>query len=136
VTRRSVLFALAAVAALAACSKSDAPIDPVWGKQACAHCAMIVGDKRYAAQVLAEGDRFFFDDIGCMVLWTEAQKAKPVRAWVRDPQATAWVDATSARYASGAHTPMDFGFETRGEGGVGWSEMRQQVIARKKDVPR
>lgn len=132
-TRRELL-ALALGAAVAvgagACQKLDEAVDPAWGKQPCAHCAMLVSDKRYAAQVVADGDRKYFDDIGCMVLWTKERKSAPERAWVR--AADRWVDAKGARYVSGAKTPMDFGFEASASGadGVGWDEMRDKVIAK------
>lgn len=129
-TRRQLLGSLlGAGLVLAACGKPNEPADPVWGKEPCAHCAMVVGDKRYAAQAVSDGDRFYFDDIGCLVLWEEARKAKPERRWVKDGQGGSWLDAKSARYVSGAKTPMDFGFEGRKDGGVGWDEMRDQVIA-------
>lgn len=133
-TARTVLGrTLATAMALAACAKASSPADPVWGKEPCAHCAMVVGDKRHAAQVMDDGDRHYFDDIGCMVLWGDEHSDRPHASWVRDAGGAAWIDARSARYGAGARTPMDFGFETRAEGGVGWNEMREQVIAKQKE---
>lgn len=136
-SRRSVLtWAVAAVAAGAACEKLDAAADPVWGKEPCAHCAMLVGDRRYAAQAVTSGERKFFDDVGCFVLWSEERPGRAQKAWVRDAVGTGWVEATSARYAKAARTPMDFGFEGRAVAGadptVGWEEMRATVLARVK----
>jgi copper chaperone NosL len=135
VTRRELLLAVLAVggSSLAvACTKADEAVDPVWGKQPCAHCAMLVSDKRYAAQLVHDGDRKYFDDIGCMIGWLEERKAKPERVWVRDAEAGRWSEARSARYAHGAKTPMDFGFESRASGDVSWDEMRERVIAKKR----
>lgn len=126
--RRRELLLGAAGLVLFACTKTDEPVDPVWGKEPCAHCKMLVGDRRYAGQVVADGDRRYFDDIGCMVGWLEGKKAE--RMWVRDAALGGWLEAKSARYVEGARTPMDFGFEARAEGGVGWDEMRDKVIAR------
>jgi hypothetical protein len=84
-----------------------------------------------AAQAVNDGDRFFFDDIGCMVLWLDEHGNQPSAAWVRDANANRWLDAKAARYEGGKKTPMDFGFEGHSEGGVGWDEMRAQVIAKK-----
>ena len=126
--RRAVLLGIAGLVVLA-CAKVDEPVDPVWGKEPCAHCRMLVSDKRYAAQVAADGERKYFDDIGCMVSWLADKKAQ--RMWVRDASSNRWVDAKSARYVEGAKTPMDFGFEARAEGGVGWDEMRDKVNARR-----
>src|SRR5262245_32503958 len=131
ITRRSILQ-VAASACLApiafkvfgGCTKgASEPLDPIWGKEPCAHCNMIVSDRRYAAQVMtASSDRKYFDDIGCMVLWIEEQntngaRTSPANVWVHDSVDTttttmssnrSWVDAKSARYVRGAKTPMDF----------------------------
>ncbi len=130
--RRRALLALTAlvVGAGAACTKDDQPEDPAWGKQPCAHCAMLVSDKRFASQLVEGGERRYFDDVGCMVLWMEERKATGARAWVR--QGDAWVSARSARFEPGARTPMDFGFEAKGDGPRGWDEVREQVLARKR----
>ena len=130
-TRRAVLGLLVA-SVLIGCTNTDEGVDPVWGKEPCAHCRMIVSDKRFAAQLVDNGDRRWFDDIGCMVLWIEERKAKPSRTWVRDGQTGRWTDARVARYSAGARTPMDFGFEARGDEGVGWDEMRERVLAKSK----
>lgn len=138
--RRELLAGIAG-ALLFACAKADSPIDPVWGKEPCAHCRMLVSERRYAAQAAADGERKFFDDIGCMVLWVAENKAE--RVWVQDPEQNRWVDAKSARYVEGAKTPMDYGFEARAEGAppkapgagensIGWDEMRDRVIAKGK----
>ena len=134
-TRRALLAALATVALVSACAKTDEPAEPVWGKEPCAHCAMIVGDRRYAAQLVAFGERKYFDDIGCMVVWLRDHGDKAERTWVRDVSGARWVDAKSARYMDGAQTPMDFGFETRDDG-VGWDEMRDRVLARSAQKKR
>jgi hypothetical protein len=132
VTARA-LITLLAVTASVSCSKPDQPTDPVWSKEPCAHCAMVVGDRRYAAQAVADGDRRWFDDVGCMVLWEDARKTKPTHRWVRDAEAGGWLDARVARYVAGAKTPMDFGFEGRKTGGVSFDEMRDLVLAKEKN---
>ena len=114
-----------------ACTRGDAPSDPVWGKEPCAHCAMLVSDKRYAAEIVTDGDRKFFDDIGCMVLWLDEHGGKAEHSWVRTPDAARWSDATSSHYAEGAKTPMDFGFEPKAGDGLGWAEMRDRVRSRR-----
>jgi hypothetical protein len=126
--RRFLLACAGACLATIACAKTDEPADPVWGKEPCAHCAMLVGDRRAAAQLSAGGQRRFFDDIGCMVLWIEKAHVKPERVWVREG-GLRWVDAKTTRYAHGARTPMDFGFAPAAEG-MGWDEMREKVIAK------
>ncbi len=130
-TRRALLRALLAGAIAAACTTSDGPTDPVWGKQSCAHCAMVVSDRRFAAQLLtAAGDRHFFDDPGCLVSFGEDRGLGSARAWVYDDGVRRWVDARAERYQDGAATPMDFGFEAKGDGGLGWADVRARVLAK------
>lgn len=133
-SRRSALGVLAAFAvlAVASCKQSDGPVEPVWGKEPCAHCKMLVSDKRYAAQAIDQaGEHRFFDDVGCMVLWVDAhQPAAP--AWVRESSSGTWLDARTAHYLQGARTPMDFGMEARADGSLGFEAMRNAVLERKR----
>jgi nitrous oxide reductase accessory protein NosL len=131
--RRFLCLAMGAGTLLVAgCERSlDQPADPVWGKQPCAHCAMLVSERPHAAQAtLEDGRRLYFDDIGCLVSSLEAERAATRGAWVRDGAAERWLDARSARYRSGARTPMDFGFEAHPAGGLSYDEMRALVLAR------
>jgi len=134
---RRTFLALAAFGAVAACTSSDAVVEPVWGKEPCAHCAMVLSDKRFGAQlVTSDGDRFTFDDVGCMVLFFEERNVVAKRAWVRDGEAGRWVDAAHARYVAGAKSPMDFGYEARAAtdgSGVACSDMRQTVLAKRRN---
>lgn len=131
-SRRAMVAVLIGAVLAAACTRSDAATEPVWGKEPCAHCKMLVSDKRYAAQVVDElGEHKFFDDIGCMVLWMEAHKSPP-RAWVRDATSGAWLDARTAKYVQGARTPMDFGIEVRAAGDLSFDTARDMVLAKKR----
>lgn len=124
-TRR--IWLLSALALVACEAKTDQAVDPAWGKQPCGHCAMIVSDHATAAQLVANGDRVYFDDVGCMVAWLDERKVEPAHAWVRKGET--WVDAKSARYAPGARTPMDYGF-VGADTGVTYAEMSKTVLAK------
>lgn len=131
--RRRAFLQLATCALVAACTSTDAAVEPVWGKQPCAHCAMVMSDKRFGAQLVNDGsDRHYFDDVGCMVAFMETRKVRTVRTWARDAETGRWLDARSARYVPGATSPMDYGFEARANGGVGWDEMRVAVLAKQR----
>lgn len=126
---------LVATLGLAACERLDAAADPVWGKEPCGHCAMLVGDRRHAAQIVADGTRRFFDDIGCFVLWAEEHPGAVQKAWVRDAEGGRWIDAKTASYRHGARTPMDFGFEAGAasapdDGAMSFEAMRAAVVSR------
>jgi copper chaperone NosL len=97
---------------LLACTQGpEKAIDPVWGKQACDHCMMLLSEPRSSAQVvLIDGTRRFFDDVGCLVEWLKSTHTSAVSAWVRSPHGNTWIDARAAHYSTGQHTPMDYGF--------------------------
>jgi hypothetical protein len=134
--RRVFLLALVGAALAAGCTKDDAPVEPAWGKEPCAHCAMVLSERRFGAQILTRGgDRFFFDDPGCMVVFAQRRGLDAERAWVRDEASGRWVDARGAHYAGGAKSPMDYGFEPSGAGPLAWDDMRARVLAKEKGAP-
>lgn len=95
---------------LFACQVATGPAEPVWGKHACAHCAMLLSDRRAAAQVQRDdGEHVYFDDIGCMVAWLAADESKLRGRWVRTPDARGWAPAEFSYYALEHATPMDYG---------------------------
>lgn len=127
---RSILASLGIALALGACDDATRPEDPVWGKQACAHCAMLVSQPRYSAQLIAgSGDRYYFDDPGCMAGYVREHSAKPRGVWVRDASGR-WIDARSARYHGGATTPMDYGFEQAPGGEADWATVQEAAARR------
>lgn len=130
--RLSLALGLFAVA----CQTADGPVDPVWGKQLCSTCRMIVSEPAYAAQLIDQGGkRHFFDDIGCMdAFLVEHSKTPPRGTWVRSNER--WVDATSARYASGARSPMDYGFVPKEQGPLDFASVRREAAAHRKEKER
>lgn len=125
-------LAAATVVLLGACESADQPADPVWGKQPCAHCGMIVGSPRTAAElVTATGTRLYFDDIGCMIAYERDLGERPRRAWVHDADGPSWLGADRAVYTGGERTPMDFGFVAHASGpGVQLGDMQSAVLRR------
>jgi hypothetical protein len=127
--KRYVATALVALG-VACQSAADAPKDPVWGKQACSNCAMLVSEPHFAAQLLTPaGDHLYFDDVGCMAAFLARKKPSPQRAWVRDPGGN-WVTTELAHFSKGAKTPMDYGFEFSETGELSWDAVRAAVRER------
>ncbi len=120
---------LAGIAALAlACEDAGRPLDPVWGKQACAHCAMLLSGPRFGAQLTTEaGDRYYFDDPGCMASFVRERPVRVRAMWVHDQ--SGWVDAKSARYEA-AVSPMDYGFAPSSRGTADWAAVDQAAAQR------
>lgn len=129
----AALFPPALVAfALAACTSADTPVDPVWGKQACGHCAMLVSDRSHGAQAVdARGERLFFDDLGCLIAWEAQNPQANPKHWVRRADTQDWGAPETTRFAHAEHSPMDFGFQGVTSGGaVGWTEVTAAVKQR------
>jgi len=120
----------------AACGTGSEPVDPVWGKQACDSCRMLVSDPAYAAQLVDQrGARHFFDDVGCLTAYLAEHSANPPRAlWVRSGER--WVDAKSARYVSGAATPMDYGFVAQATGSLDFAAVQRAASAHRQEAHR
>ena len=128
---KRLLVALLCVAALA-CQDSSTAVDPVWGKQACSNCAMLVSDRRYAAELVTdEGSRFFFDDPGCMATWIVQGRGHARRMWVRS-EAGAWIDARTARFARNQSSPMGFDFLPSSNGDAEWADVEADVRGQRK----
>ena len=124
------LLGPALLALVVGCQDASGPIEPAWGKQACANCAMLVSDRRYAAQLVdADGAHVFFDDPGCMATWMIEHTRAPRRAWVHSGSAS-WVDATSTKYVSRQPSPMGFGFAPDEGGDATWADVEGSARGR------
>jgi hypothetical protein len=115
----------------AACTKADVPIEPAWGKQACDECGMLLSDRGFGAQLTNDGDRYFFDDVGCMAIFAERRKMPLLHAWVHAADSGQWIDAQTARYVDGVASPMNYGFEARGTGSLAWADVQASTLAGK-----
>ncbi len=112
------------------CRGEATALEPVWGKQPCVHCRMLVGDPRYAAQLLTpDGERAYFDDVGCMASYLAQHRA--AKAWVRAADGR-WLEASATRYRTGAATPMDYGFIVDANGPLDFTAVRAGVAQRER----
>jgi len=94
-------------------NKEQLPVDFVWDRVACEECRMALSDPHYSAQVIGpDGRAYYFDDIGCAILWLRRQPWKDkARTWVNDVKTTEWIDAGKAHWIYGdPKTPMGYGF--------------------------
>lgn len=102
---------LIALFVAAACSLPNGPQEIVWDKEACAHCRMHVGDKRFAVQIQTTDGRVFnFDDPGCAFKFREKNELPIHAVWYRHAGEDRWIAEADARFVRGAETPMGFGF--------------------------
>jgi hypothetical protein len=52
----------------------------------------------------------YFDDMGCLVLWTKEQGVEPKEAMVFTKDTKEYIKATQAFYTINERTPMGYGF--------------------------
>lgn len=94
-------------------NEEQLPVDFVWDRVVCQECKMALSDHHYAAQVIdPNGKAYFFDDIGCAILWLKRQPWQDqARTWVNDYKTTEWIEAKKANWIYGdPRTPMGYGF--------------------------
>ncbi len=98
----------------------------------CSECGMDVEDLNYMVQVIAKnGDTYFFDDIGCVVLWLKNHQLPIVKIFTKTLDTHKWVEAKKVRYSRIEHDPMGYGFaamEKGKEGFVSYDEMRMLML--------
>lgn len=93
----SVLAAIVATAFLAGCNYKVEPIR--WGADMCDQCRMIIGDKRFAAELVA--DRVYkFDGFDELAKFEAAHPEKKGIAYVADGEHGSLVPALSAVFLS------------------------------------
>lgn len=124
---------------------ADTPKKIRYGREMCDHCAMLISDERFAAQVWhPEKKRFsLFDDIGCAVSFAEEQGLSAngeARIWAADyDEPKGWIDARTAFYLGGVHTPMDYGYAAvrlAGPDRVPFETMRASALEKALCSPR
>ncbi len=79
------------------------------------YCKMRITKERNALQVVApDGNTWFFDDPGCMVLWLKDKSFKDkAKLWVHSLDTKRWIDAKDAFYGVADKTAMHYGFGAR-----------------------
>ena len=96
---------------IAACARSvpDAPRAIAWDKEVCAHCHMLVGEPRAAAELVTDdGDVFVFDDPACAVRFVAEKHPQVHRLWFHGDGDT-WIAADDAAFVTTRETPMGSG---------------------------
>ncbi|MEN8123959.1 MAG: hypothetical protein ABFR32_02440 [Bacteroidota bacterium] len=95
-------------------------------RDVCYICLMGLTDQRYNAQSINEyGEVHWYDDIGCLAeemrdtsTWNQ-WKGDKVKFWIGDASKgndpSNWIDAETAFYDYGKHTPMGYGYSAFAE---------------------
>ncbi len=140
---RGVVWLLIAVFLLAGCSKEPktGPEKVRWDRVICVRCLMAVSDRKFSAQVRGgpvdkRSKVYFYDDIGCTVLWLDQQdwwegrnwwEDLDTEIWVTDWRDGSWLDARTCFYSKGHITPMDFGLGAQPENEPGTLNFEQAM---------
>jgi len=94
----------------------------------CSECNMDIEDLDYMIELIAQnGNTYFFDDIGCVVLWLENHSPAINKLMVKTLDTHEWVPASKAWYSRTAYSPMGYGFAPyarKKEGFVPYEEMK------------
>jgi nitrous oxide reductase accessory protein NosL len=113
-----ILFAILAIFFGGCQKKSDSnlPRKVHWDRDMCQRCKMVLSDRDFAVEIINPKSKkvYYFDDIGCAVLWLKEEKipwTESAKIWVRDGKTKEWIDARSAKYIDDAVTPMAYGFQ-------------------------
>ncbi|HLU25242.1 MAG TPA: nitrous oxide reductase accessory protein NosL [Longimicrobiales bacterium] len=106
--------AAVALLALAACGVRPAHVH--LGEDECAHCRMVITDRRFAAQLLTDrGRAYLFDSIECLIAFTRSGRVPDEQIHsllVTDfSAADGWTDARTATYlrSPAVQSPMGSG---------------------------
>jgi hypothetical protein len=109
-----------AVCCIAACHAiPDAPSAIAYDREACTHCHMLIGDARFAVQLVTDaGDVLDFDDPGCALRYVAEAHPAIHRLWFRDRRRDAWTASAEVRFVLGIETPMGYGLAADAAGTV------------------
>lgn len=98
----------------------------------CSECNMFVEDIDYAAQLITkEGDTYFYDDIGCLIIWLENNALDTQIILTKTLDTHLWIDATKAWYSRIEPSPMQYGFgafEVQKESLISYEEMKLLML--------
>ena len=120
---------IALVLLSSACDDPTHAVEPVWDKQPCTHCHMLISDPRYAAQLVTQrNERLHFDDPGCLAAYMQAHSAEVARAWVHVEGE--WVRIEDARFSRSDSSPMGYGLLADRGGLVNFSAVMRAATAR------
>lgn len=98
----------------------------------CSECSMDIEALEYNAQIITPGgDTYFFDDIGCVVLWLENRSIKTQKIITKTLDTGDWIDVEKAWYTRTASSPMGYGFaayKQKKEGLIPYAEMKLLML--------
>jgi hypothetical protein len=106
------------------------PIKIIPNKMQDPYCLMKLESSIDAVEVISpSGNTWFFDDIGCAVLWLEDKSFKDrAKIYIFSTDTKEWIDAKKAYYKMGIKTPMLHGFGAYKDKIGGYMDYQQMSI--------
>ncbi len=128
------LILILALSFFSACNstQSSGAKEPKSKSRVCPKCHMEVDKSNTHSASLVKNDTiYYFDDIGCLVLWSSENKldAKDAKVFTKD--STRYINATDAHYKIGEKTPMSYGFvafENSAEETIDFDEVNIKIL--------
>lgn len=86
-------------------------VQPIaWSRQPCAHCQMLIGEPRSAAQLITTaGEVRSFDDPGCALRYLAEARPALHRMWFHHAHTDRWLPIAEVGFLTGGTTPMGSG---------------------------
>ena len=98
----------------------------------CSECNMNIELLSYAAQLITkDGSTYFFDDIGCVVLWLKNHNPRIHSLLTQTQDTHQWINVHKAWYSRIAPSPMGYGFaayEKFQDGLISYDEMKLLML--------
>jgi len=98
----------------------------------CSECKMDIENLEYLAELITiEGDTYFFDDIGCVILWLEKHQPHISKILTQTLDTHKWIEAKQAWYSRISPSPMGYGFgavEKKREKLISYDEMKTLML--------
>ncbi len=96
-------------------------------------CKMLIRSYSGSCQAINKnGDTYFFNDIGCMMIWLEGQKnRKNIELWAYTKDTNRWLNAKIAHYTTRDKTVIGYGFnayEENSKESISFKEMRIRML--------
>ena len=96
-------------------------------------CKMLIRSYYGSSQAITKkGDTYFFNDIGCMMIWLEEQPHKQsIRLWVYTNDTNRWLNARLAHYTTRDKTVIGYGFgayEKKNRDSISFEQMRSRML--------
>ncbi|EQB40595.1 hypothetical protein M947_01970 [Sulfurimonas hongkongensis] len=128
------LLLILAISFFTACNSTQhsGAKEPQSDSRVCPKCHMELDKSNaHSASIVKNNSLYYFDDIGCLILWSHENKLDAKSAKVFTKDSARYIDATKAHYKIGEKTPMSYGFvafENSIEETIDFDEVRIKML--------